>query len=215
MWLLIRCWLLLPLCDSVIVLCFVVRYFVSILVLQSSWWTGQVLLLSFVTFFSLDQLKFEIYVILCRYSYHSFLLVSEKNKFDELDIFRVQFLPVKFMWLLIRFWLLLPLCDSVIVVCFVVRDFVSILVLQSSWWTGQVLFSSFIIFFYTGSAKIWNLHHFVLIFLSHFQSAISSRQVSLVVDSLLIVTAIVRFCKCCLFCCVLLFSILACQVHFA
>ena len=32
----IRCWLLLPLWDSVIVLCFVVRYFMSILVLQSS-----------------------------------------------------------------------------------------------------------------------------------------------------------------------------------
>ena len=36
--LLIICWLLSPLWDSVIVLCFVVRYFVSILVLQSSWW---------------------------------------------------------------------------------------------------------------------------------------------------------------------------------
>ena len=36
--LLIRCWLLLPLWDSVIVLYFVVRYFVSILVLQSSRW---------------------------------------------------------------------------------------------------------------------------------------------------------------------------------
>ena len=35
--LLIRCWLLLPLWDSVIVLCFVVRYFTYILVLQSSW----------------------------------------------------------------------------------------------------------------------------------------------------------------------------------
>ena len=34
--LLIRCLLLLPLWDSVIDLCFVVRYFVSILVLQSS-----------------------------------------------------------------------------------------------------------------------------------------------------------------------------------
>ena len=32
------CLLLLPLWESVIVLCFVVRYFVSILVLQSSWW---------------------------------------------------------------------------------------------------------------------------------------------------------------------------------
>ena len=36
--LLIRCWLLLPLWDSVIVLCFVVHYFVSILVLRSPWW---------------------------------------------------------------------------------------------------------------------------------------------------------------------------------
>ena len=36
--LLIRCWVLLPLWDSVIVLCFVVRYFLSILILQSSWW---------------------------------------------------------------------------------------------------------------------------------------------------------------------------------
>ena len=32
------CLLLLPLWASVIVLCFVVRYFMSILVLQSSWW---------------------------------------------------------------------------------------------------------------------------------------------------------------------------------
>ena len=34
------CLLLLPLWESVIVLCFVVRYFMSILVLQSSWWGG-------------------------------------------------------------------------------------------------------------------------------------------------------------------------------
>ena len=34
--LLIYCLLLLPLCESVIVLCFVLRYFMSILVLQSS-----------------------------------------------------------------------------------------------------------------------------------------------------------------------------------
>ena len=33
----IHCWLILQLWDSVIVLCFVVRYFVFILVLQSSW----------------------------------------------------------------------------------------------------------------------------------------------------------------------------------
>ena len=32
------CLLLLPLWESVIVVCFVVRYFMSILVLQSSWW---------------------------------------------------------------------------------------------------------------------------------------------------------------------------------
>ena len=32
------CWLLLPLWESAIVLCFIVRYFMSILVLQSSWW---------------------------------------------------------------------------------------------------------------------------------------------------------------------------------
>ena len=32
------CLLLLPLWESVIVLCFVVRYFISILILQSSWW---------------------------------------------------------------------------------------------------------------------------------------------------------------------------------
>ena len=36
--LLIFCLLLLPLWESVIVLCIVVRYFMSILVLQSSWW---------------------------------------------------------------------------------------------------------------------------------------------------------------------------------
>ena len=32
------CLLLLPLWDSVIVLCFVVRFFMPLLVLQSSWW---------------------------------------------------------------------------------------------------------------------------------------------------------------------------------
>ena len=34
------CWLLLRLWDSVVVLCFVVRCFVSLLVLRSSWWGG-------------------------------------------------------------------------------------------------------------------------------------------------------------------------------
>ena len=34
------CLLLLPLWEHLIVLCFVVRYFMSILVLQSSWWGG-------------------------------------------------------------------------------------------------------------------------------------------------------------------------------
>ena len=34
------CLLLLPLWESVIVLCFVVRCFLSVLVLQSSWWGG-------------------------------------------------------------------------------------------------------------------------------------------------------------------------------
>ena len=36
--LLIHCLLLPQLWDSIIVLCFVVRYFVLVLVLQSSWW---------------------------------------------------------------------------------------------------------------------------------------------------------------------------------
>ena len=40
MLLLTFCLLLLPLWESVIVLCFAVRYFMSILVLQSSWWGG-------------------------------------------------------------------------------------------------------------------------------------------------------------------------------
>ena len=46
--LLIRCLLLLLLWDSVIVLCFVVSYFVSILVLQSSRWGRESCLLCFV-----------------------------------------------------------------------------------------------------------------------------------------------------------------------
>ena len=44
----ICCWLLLQLWDSIFVLCFVVRYFVSILVLQSSWWGRKSWLLCFV-----------------------------------------------------------------------------------------------------------------------------------------------------------------------
>ena len=39
---------LLPLWESVIVLCFVVRYFMSILVLQSSWWGGESWLLCLI-----------------------------------------------------------------------------------------------------------------------------------------------------------------------
>ena len=50
MLLLIRCWLLLPLWNSVIALCFVVRNFMSILVLQSSWWGRESWLLYFVCF---------------------------------------------------------------------------------------------------------------------------------------------------------------------
>ena len=46
--LLIRCCLLLQLWDSVIVLCFDVHYFVSILVLQSSLWGRESWLLCFV-----------------------------------------------------------------------------------------------------------------------------------------------------------------------
>ena len=46
--LLICCWLLLPLWGSVIAICFVVRYFVSILVLQSSRWGRESWLLCFV-----------------------------------------------------------------------------------------------------------------------------------------------------------------------
>ena len=46
--LLVQCWLLLPVWDSVIVLCFVVRYFMSILVLQESWWERGSWLLYFV-----------------------------------------------------------------------------------------------------------------------------------------------------------------------
>ena len=48
--LLIRCWLLLPLWDSLIVLCFVVRYFESILVLQSSRWGRESWMLCFFFF---------------------------------------------------------------------------------------------------------------------------------------------------------------------
>ena len=45
-----RCWMLLQLWDSVIVLCFVVGYFVSILVLQSSQWGRESWLLCFVCY---------------------------------------------------------------------------------------------------------------------------------------------------------------------
>ena len=46
--LLIRCWLLLPLWNYVIVLWFVVRNFMSILVLQSFWWARENWMLCFV-----------------------------------------------------------------------------------------------------------------------------------------------------------------------
>ena len=42
---------------------------------------------SAVAKFSVKQLKFEIYIILCQYSYHSFLLGSKnKTKFGEINI---------------------------------------------------------------------------------------------------------------------------------
>ena len=44
----VQCCLLLPLWDSVIVLCFVVHYFVSFLVLQSSRWGRESWLLCFL-----------------------------------------------------------------------------------------------------------------------------------------------------------------------
>ena len=44
--------------------------------------------------FSVNQLKFEIYIILCRYSYHSFIKGSKnKNKFGEINILDCNFLP--------------------------------------------------------------------------------------------------------------------------
>ena len=46
--LLISCLLLLPLWDSVFILCFFARYFVSILVLQSSRWGRESCLLCYV-----------------------------------------------------------------------------------------------------------------------------------------------------------------------
>ena len=43
--------------------------------------------------FSLKQLKFEIYIILCRHSYHSFIKGSKnKNKFGEVNILDCNFL---------------------------------------------------------------------------------------------------------------------------
>ena len=45
--LVIHCWLLFSLWESVIVLCFVVRYFIFTLVLQSSWWGRESWLLCF------------------------------------------------------------------------------------------------------------------------------------------------------------------------
>ena len=48
--LLIFCLLLLPLWESVIVLCFVVRYFMSILVLQSSQWGRELVALLSLSF---------------------------------------------------------------------------------------------------------------------------------------------------------------------
>ena len=51
----VECMLLLSLRGSVIVLCFVVRYFMSILVLQSSWWGRESWLLAwFVSLVSRD-----------------------------------------------------------------------------------------------------------------------------------------------------------------
>ena len=43
--------------------------------------------------FSVKQLKFEIYIILCQYSYHSFVKGSDnKTKFGEINISDSNFL---------------------------------------------------------------------------------------------------------------------------
>ena len=43
--------------------------------------------------FSVEQLSFEIYIILCQYSYHSFIKGSKnKNKFGEINISDRNFL---------------------------------------------------------------------------------------------------------------------------
>ena len=43
--------------------------------------------------FSVKQLAFEIYIILCQYFYHSFILGSKnKNKFGEINILDCNFL---------------------------------------------------------------------------------------------------------------------------
>ena len=44
-------------------------------------------------YFSVKQRTFEIYIILCQYSYHSFILGSKnKNKFGEINILDCNFL---------------------------------------------------------------------------------------------------------------------------
>ena len=79
LFLLIRGWLLLPLWDSVIVLCIVVRYFVSILVLQSSRWGRKSWLLCFVCLPGVSWLLYgyssRCYGFVCRLWLWYFLII--------------------------------------------------------------------------------------------------------------------------------------------
>ena len=87
------CWLLLPLCGSVVVLSFVLfsmRCFVSILVLQSSCWGRESWLLCFVCLFGVSWL-------LCSSSswcnglspYHTHILYSNQNSYVTDQIFNL------------------------------------------------------------------------------------------------------------------------------
>ena len=118
------CLLLLPLWESAIVLCFVVRYFMSILVLQSSWWGRESWLLCLICLpgvsWWLSSSSSQCHGVVCGLWLWYFLIILTYNfcyallyvnsKFAIILIGKrelVALLSLSSCWLMIVVWLLL------------------------------------------------------------------------------------------------------------
>ena len=88
------CLLLLPLSESVIVICFVVRYFMSIPILQSSWWGRESWLLCLVCVLGvswwLSCSSSRCHGVVCGFWLWYFLIILTYYFFSSLDYYRIH-----------------------------------------------------------------------------------------------------------------------------